>query len=589
MKMRAMTGLWLAASLLPAAPPGEAVRAGEAMEILSERDGGRANSLNINYRQVRLEKVLDDLSRARAGVNLQVRAESFQEEQELLAAPVTLGPLTGVSWDTAVKYVADRLKLIVNRAQFSEGVVYLEKVARFTDTFDGVRLGEAVREIARRGNANVIFSPQVGTDVPVYLSFTDVPWREALGSLLKAHGCTILNDADGRIMRISTAAEADVQFETRSRPLRYLQPDGSHFRPDLITGNYHQFASRFSDTEATVLEKNLKGLLEALKSPRGVITYESRTNTLILRDTPINIQQMLQVIDELDQPPSQVLIETRLISMEENPSLKLGVKWGQDGDPYEGINNIGPDSGPTWNTSWPWANSENFGNLGPVLGATGTPAMGGITTGRMSLASLKFALQAAQYDDSIKITQAPQILVLDNEEATVFIGNVRTYALIERTVSDRSDSFSVNEREILEGVQLMVIPHVARGTDSVILEIIPKETDTATLTEVQTGGGSVTVPTNMPVKVMHTKMMLQSTETGVIAGLFKNQTREEERKIPGLSKLPVIGRIFKHNSTTTTRNNTAILVTPTIIPPRHGEEFDQDIENFKNSLASSLR
>lgn len=572
----------------------------DAMELLRERDGTRSNTININYRQARFERVLADLEKMNPGINVKLKAETYQDEEDLLAAPVTLGPLSGVSWETAIKYVADRMKLVVDRSQVSEGVIYLEKVARFTDTFDGVRLGEAVREIANRGNANVIFSPLVHTDSPVYLSFTDVPWREALESVLKAHACTVLYDADGKIMRISTMAEADVQFETRSRPLRYVQPEGSHFQPEIVKGDHNSFVGRKGSSTLEV-GKSLISVLEQVKSEKGNVTYESRTNTLIIRDTPIKIQEMLKIVDEIDVAPQQVLVETRMVTVTENPSSKIGVRWGNDdAGQYAGVNG-GIQSGPQWSTAFPWAPGNNWGNLGGIFGPARPSGDGwlenggvdyegtGYQLGTMSLANLTFLVQMAKYDDLIKITQSPQILVLDNEEASVFIGDVRTYALLKETVDEGVSSYSYEERQILVGVQLLVVPHVCRGTDQIILEVVPKQTDEPTIETISAGGvNSIQIPTRMAVKTVHTKMMLHSTETGVIAGLFKDEFETQERKLPGLSKIPVMGRLFKHESKSNLKQNCMILVTPTIIPPKHSEEFDREIETLRDSLASSL-
>ncbi len=599
MKSMRMIGRGILVLALAGAVCGAGARAEDAMELLRERDGARANNVTINYRQTRFERILADLEKMNPGVNVRVKAETVQEEQDILAAPTTLGPLAGVSWDTAVKYIADRMKLIVDRSQMAEGVVYLEKVARFTDTFDGVRLGEAVREIARRGNANVIFSPLVHTDTPVFLSFTDVPWREALESVLKAHACTVLYDADGRIMRISTMAEADIQFETRSRPLRYVQPEGSHFQPEIVKGDHNAFVGRKGVAQLEV-GKSLISVLEQVKSEKGNVTYESRTNTLIIRDTPIKIQEMLRIVDEIDVAPQQVLIETRLVTLTENPSTRIGVQWGSNtGDVYNGVS--AQATGPSWATSWPFAPNSNWGNLGGLLspahpGPDGYPVPGGgtgqttqYTIGTMSLANLSWMLQLAKYDDSINVTQSPQILVLDNEEASVFIGDVRNYALIEESVDEGVRSYSYTERQILVGVQLLVIPHVCRGTDQVILEVIPKQTDNPTIETVQAGGvASIQIPTRMPVKTVHTKMMLHSTETGVIAGLFRDEARSQERKVPGLHRIPVVGRLFQHDTKEATKQNCMILVTPTIVPPKHTEEFDRDVEALRESLASSL-
>ena len=569
------------------------------MELLRERDSNRNNTVNINYTQIRFEKILSDMERSNPGMNVKLKTDTFAEEQSLLATPVTMGPLVGVTWDAALKYVADRMGLLINRQQLSEGVIYLEKVPRFTDSFDGVPLGEAVREISRRGNANVLFSPRVAIDSPVTLSFTDVPWRSALESLLKAHDCTILYDADDKIMRISTVAEADVQFETRSRPLRYVQPEGAHFQAEVVKDDHQAFVGR-KGVASLEVGKSLLSVLEKVKSEKGDVTYESRTNTLIIRDTPLKIQEMLRLVDEIDVAPQQVLVETRMITVEDNPTSKIGVKWGADtANGYDGVSG-GVTSGPSWSTSWPWSPSNNWGNLGGILSpAAGIPpsGIGNMTStgggqyqlGTMSLSNLTWLLQMAAYDDKINVTQAPQILVLDNEEASVFIGNVRRYALIKQTVDEGVASYSFEEREILVGVQLLVIPHVCRGTDQVIIEIIPKQTDNPEFTTVTVAGNSMDYPSNMRVKTVHTKMMLHSTETGVIAGLFRDEFSEQVRKVPGISKVPVVGKLFQHSSKTSTKQNTMILVTPTIIQPKHGEEFDRDVEDLRESLASSLK
>ncbi len=593
--------LGILASLVAVAGFLSSASAEDAIELLREREGARVNNVNVNYRQMMFSRVLSDMEKKNPGINLKIKAPTFTEMHELEEMPVTLGPLTGVSWDTALRYIADSMRLVIDRSQISDSVIYLEKVARFTDTFDGVRLGEAVREIAKRGNANIIFSPRVATDAPVFLSFSDVPWKEALESVLKAHDCTVLYDGEGNIMRIATMAEADVQFETRSRPLRYVQPEGSHFQPEIVKSDHNSFVGRRGVASLEV-GKSLITVLEQVKSEKGNVTYESRTNTLVIRDTPIKIQEMLRLVDEIDVPPQQVLIETRMVTLEENPASKIGVRWGTDSSTgeYDGIEG-GVNRGPSWTTSWPWAPSGNWGNLGNILGPAqpgenhpipgGGPGAGsGYSMGTMSLANLQFMLQLAEYDDSIQITQAPQILVLDNEEASVFIGTVRNYALIEESVDEGVRSYSYRERELLVGVQLLVVPHVCRGTDQVIIEIIPKQTDNPVISTVSAGGtNSIEIPTSMAVKTVHTKMMLHSTETGVIAGLFRDEISSQERKVPGLHKIPVIGRAFRHDEKAAIKQNCMILVTPTIIPPKHGEEFDRDVEALRESLASSLR
>ncbi len=379
---------------------------------------------------------------------------------------------------------ADALELLREHSASSaaSGLRLDGKMPHFTGVFDNAPFGEAVREISRRGNANVVFSPGVAAERPVTLSFTDVPWRSALESLLKAHGCAVFSDADAGILRIATLAEAESRFETRSRPLRYVQPDGARFRAEIVTTDHAAFVGRKTAGGAGM---SLLAALEGVASEGGSVVHESRTNTLILRDTPVKIQEMLAVVDEIDVPPSQVLIETCILS-------------GRDG--------------------------------------------------------------------AVVTTRAPRILVLDNEEASVFIGNV------VRTQGGR---------EVPLGVQLLVIPHVCGGTDQVILEIIPKQTDAR-------GGAGGALPDAMDVKMAHTTLMLRSGETGTVAGLFGDGAEEIVRSASGLGKVPGVGRLFRQPATRVTQRDTRILVTATIVPPDHEEDFDRDVEAIRKSIASSL-
>ncbi len=510
----------------------------EALDLLNCR-GGLGDKISLNFVDAPLSIVIDEMQRMRPGVNLKVQAQTPAEEEALLASPVTIS-ISGVDWDTGLNYLAERSRLAVDRRQETSGLVYLEKPARFSDTFNGVPLGAAVREIARRGNANVVFSADIDTNQPVYLSFTDVPWRDALASILAANSCAMLEDADGRILRISSAKEAKTQLETRLRPLRYARPDMAVIRPDGFWTD--ALAADPAGEEAEKQAKSIIAILEGMKSPQGSVGYEKRNNTLVLTDSRDILQTMLKTIDALDVPPAQVLIETRIITLDACSDSYPEIRWDYD-------------------SAWTGEEGDGWDN---DLGKTGT----------MSRDALESLLIAARMDPGINIVQAPEMLVLDGEEAAVFVGDLHN-------ASQANGSFD----RTMVGTYLAMLPNVCRGTGEVLLEMLPSQAGEVVVDNAGQGGYKPAMAVRQNVKAVRTKMLLQSSETGVISGLLEDVDKKGQGK-PAGSRFS-FWRKNKGEPAPDMRRNTLILVTPTIIPSSCGNgEDDSEVDMVRQSLAA---
>ena len=559
----------------------DAARTGAAASGSSAVSGGAVNErFDLTFPSAPLEKVLEYVAAYAPGrPNILVRAMSRSEEVDLRQMKVK-ALIQGVTWETALDYLADRYKFVVVKDRLGDGLVYFEKVPRVSETFLGVRLGDAVGAIARRGNANIVFSPDVAVDTPVTLSFTDVPWRAALNSLLKAHKCTALEEDNGRILRIATMAEAEVQFEIVTRQLRYIQPEGPHFIAGVVSSDKSEFIARNGQSGsggASTLGKSLLQALDMVKTPSlpnrpetgGRVTFESRTNTLVICDTPVKIQDMLKLVDEIDRPPDQVHIKTRILTKRNSNNVEKGVRWSSNGAPGVGaaIGNSIFNDGLTRRMGDAVSNAFQFGKL--------------------SVADLNAVMRWAETDSSIAISQVPEILVLDNEEASVFIGSIKRYILTKVNSTSGSDNMQTetDERELLVGVQLMVIPHICSGTDQVVLEILPREEEAPEMNTLEVAGSTITYPSDNFAKYAHTKMMLRSGETGIIAGLIHDQTTAERAGVPVLSRLPVVRLAFNRKEEEKYRAQTTILVTPTIIPASHDGDFQNAIDKIRQEAS----
>lgn len=482
--------------------------AGDAVELLRSRDGLRAGYVDLSYHNAPLQRILFDLKQAKPGMDIAVKAESLLREQDVLAEALTIGPLRGLSWGDAVSYVAGTAGLVVDRSRQGEGVVDLVETARFTGVFDGVRLGDAIRLIIERAAANVVVSPKVKADAPVFLTFNDVPWRDALASVLKAYGCT-METAEGGIVRVLTLDEAPVSLKTVSRPLRYLQPGAEQ----LLA---------------------LQDVLKNIVSGKGAAGYERVTNSLVLTDTADKVAEMLRLVDAIDLAPYQVAIEASIIDMDMSPEQLVAANWLVQNAPSD----CG-DGGFVWEAVC----SLHGSSCAAATAAMAEPlASSTYSQGTLSTAEAAAVIQASLFSDAVTVTQAPQMTVLDRERAEVAIGSARAGA----------ESFA--------GVRLAVVPQVCGDGDQVMLEICYEQ------------HGEPAACGNM-VRVVRTKMLLHSGETGIIAGLLADAPGAPVRKY---GRAPVAKAARRHS---------VILVTPVLMTPPDDHKFELGVEALRESLA----
>ncbi len=573
-----------------AAPVVETAGVATVGPVAATGEAGEAR-LSLSYRRVPLSRVLDQISRASGGLNIQVRANEAVDEEDLKRLLVTV-ELTNVTWRTAVDYIASKYRFVVNDSAKAEGIILLERPPRITMSVQNAPIESVIKLIAAESGANVIIGPEVTGNVS--FDVHDVPWEDALDSLLKAQGFIKVQEVSG-ILRITTTERVASQLEIRAVPLKYVTPEGAHFQPTIQS----EFVSRRSSgTTGEGQEQSLLNVLNQLKSPDGSITFEARSNMLIIKDTATKIEQMIELVRQVDVAPRQVKIETRLLTHRLNPLLAYGVNW-------ENGLRARVDGGSTWSTTWPFT-KNTFGHLGSVLKANTSGFEGptaptsrnyGIvdpkevpvtpyTMGTVDFSALDFYVQALATNSEVKIIQAPQLTALDNQEATVFIGGVERYAVRTVQQTDYGSAEGVEITEYMVGVQLMVVPHICGDTDNIILEVVPKEEEDPEVVSRQAGGFTVDVP-NTRTKLVHTRMMVRSGDTAVIAGLMKNREDKSSTKVPWVADMPVLGHLFKHQSKAEDCEHSLILITPTIIKSEDKDFFRNELDSIRDRVSST--
>lgn len=373
---------------------------------------------------------------------------------------------------------------------------------------------------------NIVLDPAVSGSVTVELR--NVPWDQALDLILKINGLDYV--LENNVLRVAPinklAAEksARVAFDKereKAKPLStYLKPL-SYAKADYVAG--------------------LLSSDSYLLSERGSVTVDQRTNTLILRDVADRIEGVLRLIDSLDLPTPQVVIEGRIVETTRDFSRELGVSWG-----FSGVMDAehGNDTGLTF------PNSVGVdGSVDLARGGNGVLAM---TFGDiLNTFNLDFLLSASEADGLVRIVSTPRVTTQNLQRASIRSG----LQIPVQTVANNT----VTVQYVDATLRLEVTPQItAEGT--VNLEINIKKQEPVIAAQV-TGGQNAPIFT----RDAETQLLVRDGGTTVIAGIYQINDQENENRVPGLYKIPIFGWMFKNKGVFKRHDELLIFITPRIV------------------------
>lgn len=387
---------------------------------------------------------------------------------------------------------------------------------------------EVLRTFAQISNLNIVVQPGVRGTVTAEL--VNVPWDQALTQILKINGLGF--ELEGNVMRIA--------------PTRILREEASE-RQQLELAKalaipLRTVMKRLSYADATEVAGVLKAGTAGMLSQRGTVIVDNRTNTLIIKELPDFLDSVISVIENLDTPEPQVMIEARIIETTKRFTRTLGVDWG-----FNGIS-----SAATGNTT-----GLVFPNNGTVNGGVNLNTGGDNGTLNLRLGnvlntfSLDIALQAAENEGLINILSAPKVATLNNQRASIQSG----IQIPIQTIANNT----VTVQFVNATLRLDVIPQVtAEGTVLMEIDISKREPLTGFLVSGSTGAPIST-------KDARTKMVVRDGGTAVIGGIYKVTTDQGENRVPGLANIPILGHLFRNKSRTEDNDELLIFITPRVI------------------------
>ncbi len=399
--------------------------------------------------------------------------------------------------------------------------------------FQDAEVANVLRLIADVSGLNMVVGEEVKGKTT--LKLFNVPWDQALDIILKSKGLGQVRE--GNIIRIDTNPNIAKQQDEAAKA-KEAQVKAEDLKTLIIPINYAKAADL-----STTLKKNL--------SSRGELTVNEPTNSLIAKDVPQNIADIQQLIRLLDLPTPQVLIEARIVQANTNFARDLGVQWGYSIKDAVGTNqfaiNAGPGSGDAFGVQVP-----NFAVNLPASGSAGPVGNVGFTLGRLTGSNpfnLDLRLSAGEAMGETKIISSPRVVTLDNREALIQQGDTIPF----ETVSDKG-----TQTEFVDAtLNLTVTPHITPN-GSVIMKIKAKKN---AIGDFRSGRGAPSISK----REASTEVMVQDGETTVIGGIFESTKSDSELGIPWLRNIPLLGWLFKRESTSDQNRELLIFITPTIV------------------------
>jgi general secretion pathway protein D len=317
-----------------------------------------------------------------------------------------------------------------------------------------------------------------------------------------------------------------------------------------------------NNSNAEDVEKVLNKLLASVVDPKtqniikSQVASDKSTNSIIVVGDQELYQKVEVLIDKLDIPRKQVYVEALIIETTLDSGNKFGVEWLAGGGTENGVGTVGflnDGAVQSFQGSVLDGESPNFGALG---GGFNLGILGDVISYEgVNFPTLSLLVNAIKSASGINILSKPQILTLDNEEAEVFVGENRPFLTSTKYDSNNNPVQSYDYRDV--GVKLKIVPHIS-ANDFVTLSIEQEVKKVSTSTFDATAPVTLTRSTKTKVKLKDGSMM-------VISGLMKDDSTEQKNAVPGLSKIPLIGWLFRNTSNDYEKTNLMVFISTYII------------------------
>ncbi|MEM5512962.1 type IV pilus secretin PilQ family protein [Pseudoalteromonas sp. AS84] len=408
-----------------------------------------------------------------------------------------------------------------------------------TLNFQDISVRAALQIIAGYNDFNLVTSDSVTGNITLRLD--GVPWDQALDVVLRIKGLD--KRMDGSILMVAPAEELAAR-EAKDLKAKQQVEDLEPLYSEYIRLNYAK-AENFAD----LLKTDRNSIITA----RGSVSVDQRTNTLLVKDTVKSIENIRRMIETLDIPVQQVVIESRMVTVRDNVTEDLGVRWGfSDQGSSVGISGSLEGAEGIYNATSTTNAPSISDRLNVNLPISNPAASIGLHIAKLANGTLiDLELSALEEENKGEIIASPRIIAANQQKARIEQGTEIPY-----TESASSGATTVSFKKAV--LSLEVTPHITPDNKVILDLIITQDTRGDT---VQTGTGEAV---SIDTQEIQTQVLVENGQTVVLGGIFQQQIINTTSKVPILGDIPYVGRLFKTTSEFNEKRELLIFVTPKI-------------------------
>ncbi|NII09815.1 type IV pilus secretin PilQ [Oleiagrimonas sp. C23AA] len=531
-------------------------------------------SLNLSHVRVpeRLAKRLDVLDFATPVQSVTTHPDHGGARMEVVFA----GQVEASAYQTPKQYV---LEIARKKKSDSSNGTELGKVkkphytgSRVTFNFQDIQVRSALQLLAQMSHLNMVAADSVTGSVTLRLE--DVPWDQALDVILRAKGLD--KRRSGNVVWIAPQKEI-ADYEENQAEARLKAQQAADLVSDYIPISYGKAA----DIAKLLTTGSMQGgggggagnRTRGFLSPRGSVSYDQRTNTLLINDIPEKVKEIRQLVAVLDKPVRQVLIESRIVAATNSFTRELGVKWGVSAfhtNP-SGQRIITSDTAAHANdlnnniTDVQTGNSDTLtfpGGLNVNLPASDAASKGG-SVGLAILGAnylVDLELSAAQSEGRTEIISSPRVITANQQEADIKQGEQIGYVTYQNSNASGANSGTATVQFKDAVLELKVTPTIT--ADNRVFLKINVNKDALDGFVNNPGGGQVP---QISTKSLNTSVLVDNGQTVVLGGIYEITKNNTTAKVPGLGDIPILGYLFRNTSRQDNKAELLIFVTPRIL------------------------
>jgi type II secretory pathway component GspD/PulD (secretin) len=416
--------------------------------------------------------------------------------------------------------------------------------------FQDVPITTAIENLARQANINYLLDPKINYGQPdekgqirpeptLSIRWENVTAEQALLALLDNYDLQLIQDPKTKIGRIT------------------IKEPGA--LPPLIT--------RVVQLKYTSVSNMQVAVVNTFTDKRSKVVPDNRTSQLVIVATDREQTAVDTLIEELDKPTKQVLIETRLMEISSSPSTAKGIDWAGTlaaqnvsfGNQL--ANNIVPPIAPGFNPIPSLTNGLNGVLANPsVVGSTAGPGFFG-SVGFLNASGVNAVLSFLNQDADAQVIATPRVVTLDNETAHIEV--TRGVPIFNNTAGTQGSPGGSTVTYTNLGTILDVTPHIS-ANDFIWLNVAPEVSDVFD-TVTRTVAGSISQADEYDSRRVRTQVLIPNSDTLVMGGFIKDNTKNTYSKVPFMGDIPVLGYAFRHESKSLDKDNLLIFITPTIV------------------------